>query len=142
MRSAGQAIEEGVKEDLRINQAWLLRIVHEGAVVLKRPSHAVSLFDERMSVFLCNEAPSARPTPMAHPDQRLPGRTLDVQLRDLPGGTLVLRCVRGTTRIPRVHLEFTVQETGEAPAVLVPAFVRSAQRAHAFRRQISELLEE
>src|SRR5438093_13495967 len=58
MRSAGQMTEERVKEDLRIEQARLLRIVHEGTVVLERPRYAVSLFDERMSVLPCDEASS------------------------------------------------------------------------------------
>src|SRR3989442_11632146 len=60
MRSAGQTTEERVKEDLRIEQARLLRIVHEGTVVLERPRYAVSLFDERMSVLPCDEASSTR----------------------------------------------------------------------------------
>src|SRR2546428_9268749 len=142
MRSAGQTTEERVKEDLRIEQARLLRIVHEGTVVLERPRYAVSLFDERMSVLPCDEASSTRPTQMAHHDQRLPRRALDVQLRNLPGGSVIPRCVRRTTRIPHVHLQCTILETGEAPAVLVPAFVRCPNRTHALRREVRELLEQ
>src|SRR3989475_12572590 len=142
MRSAGQTIEERVKEDLRVEQARLLRIVHEGTVVLERPRYAVSLFDERMSVLLCDEASSTRPTQMAHHDQRLSRRALDVQLRNLPGGSVVPRCVRRTTRIPHVHLRCTILETGEAPAVFVPALARCPDRAHTLRRQVRELLEQ
>src|SRR5256712_12519866 len=142
MRSAGQTIEERVKEDLRVEQARLLRIVHEGTVVLERPRYAVSLFDERMRVVLVRHARSTRPTQMAHRDQRLSRRALDVQLRNLPGGSVVPRCVRRTTRIPHVHLRCTILETGEAPAVFVPAFVRCPDRAHALRREVRELLEQ
>ena len=79
---------------------------------------------------------------MAHDNQRLVRRALHVQLRNLPRRPVVLRCVRGAPGVPHVDLQGSVLEAGEAPAVLVPSFVRRSERTHALRSQVRELLEQ
>src|SRR5467141_156349 len=110
--------------------------------MLESPRDPVVLLDERVGELLCDQTFRARPTKMAHDYQRLVWRAFHVQLRNLPRGPVVLRGVRGAPGIPHVYLQRPILETGEAPAVLMPPFVRRTERAHAFRGEVRELLEQ
>src|SRR2546426_1646098 len=89
--------------------------------------------------------PPARPhwrAASAHDDQRFLGRALDVELRNLPRGAVVLGRTRCATRISHVHGQRAVLEAGEPPAVLVPPLIWRPDGTHALRREVRELLEQ
>src|SRR5207302_520971 len=61
---------------------------------------------------------------------------------DLPRGPVVLVAVRCAPRVPHVDLQQSVLEASETPAILVSPFIRCAERAHALRGEVRELLEQ
>src|SRR5438445_8668211 len=79
---------------------------------------------------------------VAHDDERLPRRALDVELRNLPGGPVIPRCVHRAAGIPHVQGERAVSEAGKTPAILMPALVRCPERTHALSCQVCELFEQ
>src|SRR5439155_27236885 len=91
---------------------------------------------------LCADAGDSRQAEMPDHEERLTAGPLKVELCDLPCGAIVLGGVRGRPDIPLVQLETPTLEACQPPSVFVPSFIRSANRAHPFRREVREFLEQ
>src|SRR2546427_9410741 len=120
----------------------IARVAHEGTVVREGPRDSVALFDEGVGVLLSHKPGQAGPPQVAHYDQRLPRRTFDVELRNLPRGAVVLGRVRRAARVADMHLERAVLEAGEPPAVLVSPLIGCPDGTHTLRRKVRKLLEQ
>src|SRR5690348_494404 len=110
--------------------------------MLECPRDPIPFLDKGMGELLGHEAADARPPQMAHNNERLPGRALDIQLRNLPCGAIVLRSIHRRAGIAHVHRKRPVPETDKAPTILMPPLIRCPHWTHALRREVGELLEQ